>query len=81
VQNDIGKGITITRVQVARWSDELSAQGKLVSVKETTANCPPATHCFIVKFDKSTYEERMKLDDTGKVVDWQFHSAPAGAAQ
>lgn len=75
VQNDIGKGISITRVQVAEWSDELNAQGKLLSLKETTAGCEPGWHCFVVKFQKHTYLERMRLDENGKVVNWNFHMA------
>jgi hypothetical protein len=77
VQNDIAKGITITRVKVAQWSDELNAQGKLLSVKETTAGCDPGWHCFNVKFQKHDYVERMRFDENGKVVDWDFHMAPA----
>ena len=41
VEGDIAKGISITRVKVAQWSDELNAQGKLISVKETTEGCEP----------------------------------------
>ncbi|HEX3670062.1 MAG TPA: hypothetical protein VHT92_00005, partial [Candidatus Cybelea sp.] len=52
IQNDVAKGIAITRVQIAEWSDELNAQGKLLSVKEKTANCDPGWHCFDVKFQK-----------------------------
>ena len=73
VQDDIAKGVTITRVQVAQWSDELNAQGKLLSVKETTANCSPGWHCFDTKFQKRTYVEHMRLDENGKVVNWNFH--------
>jgi hypothetical protein len=76
VQNDIAKGVTITRVQVAEWSDELNAQGKLLSVKETTAGCEPGWHCFDVRFEKRTYVEQMRFDENGKVVDWDFHMAP-----
>ncbi len=79
VQNDIAKGITITRVKVAQWSDELNAQGKLLSVKETTAGCEPGWHCFTVKFQKRDYVERMRFDENGKVVNWDFHMAPAPA--
>jgi hypothetical protein len=79
VQGDVADGIKITRVQVAAWSDELSAQGKLVSVKEVTENCPAGTHCFDVKFEKHDYVEHMRLDDHGKVVDWNFKMAPGGA--
>lgn len=75
VQNDIAKGIDITRVQVAEWSDELNAQGKLLSVKETTENCSAGWHCFVAKFQKHTYVERMRLDENGKVANWNFHMA------
>ncbi len=77
VQNDIAKGITITRVKVAQWSDELNAQGKLLSVKETTVGCDPGWHCFDVKFQKHDYVERMRFDENGKVVNWDFHMASA----
>lgn len=77
VQNDIAKGVTVTRVQVAQWSDELNGQGKLLSVKEV-ADCSPGWHCFGVRFQDREYIERMRFDDQGKVVDWQFHMAPPG---
>jgi hypothetical protein len=76
VQNDIAKGVAITRVKVAQWSDELNAQGKLISVKETTADCEPGWHCFAVKFEKRAYVERMRFDENHKVVNWDFHMAP-----
>jgi hypothetical protein len=76
VQDDLAKGVAITRVQVAEWSDELNAQGKLLSVKETTTGCTPGWHCFDVKFEKHAYVERMRYDENGKVVDWRFHMAP-----
>lgn len=72
VQDDLAKGISITRVQIAQWSDELNAQGKLLSVKETTT-CSPGWHCFDVKFQKHEYVERLRFDESGKVVNWQFH--------
>ena len=75
VQDDLAKGISITRVQIAQWSDELNAQGKLLSVKETT-NCSPGWHCFDVKFQKHEYAERLRFDESGKVVNWQFHMVP-----
>jgi hypothetical protein len=77
VQADIAKGVTITRVQIAEWSDELTAQGKLLSIKETTTDCQPGWHCFDVKFQKRAYVERMRFDENGKVVNWDFHMAPA----
>jgi hypothetical protein len=79
VEDDIAKGITITRVQVAQWSDELNSAGKMLSVKEMTANCEAGWHCFDVKFQKQEYVERMRFDEHGKVVDWRFHMAPASA--
>lgn len=81
VQNDIAKGVTIPRIKVAEWSDELNAQGKLQSIKEVTDGCPPGWHCFNVKFEKHAYVERMQLDENGKVVNWNFHMAqPASAS-
>jgi hypothetical protein len=76
VQSDIAKGIAITRVQVAEWSDELNGQGKLLSIKETPADCSPGWHCFDAKFEKREYVERMRFDENGKVVNWNFHMAP-----
>lgn len=76
VNRDIATGINVSRAKVAQWSDELNAQGKLLSVKEVTAGCAPGWHCFDVRFSKRTYVERMRFDDRGKVVDWQFHMAP-----
>jgi hypothetical protein len=70
----------ITRVQVAAMSDELNEAGKFVSLKETTTNCPPGTHCFDVKFEKRSYVEHMRLDENGKVVDWNYVPAPAASA-
>jgi hypothetical protein len=75
VENDIATGITVTRVKVAQWSDELNGQGKLLSVKETAAGCQPGWHCFDVKFAKHAYVERMRFDENHKVVDWDFHMA------
>ncbi len=76
VQDDIAKGVGVTRVKIAQWSDELNDQGKLISVKEMTANCEPGWHCFDVKFAKRAYVERMRFDENHKVVNWDFHMAP-----
>ncbi|HKU81659.1 MAG TPA: hypothetical protein VJP76_05770 [Candidatus Tumulicola sp.] len=78
VQGDIAKGVTIPRVKVAEWSDELNAQGKLLSIKESPA-CSPGWHCFDVKFEKRAYVEHMRLDENGKVVSWNFKMASAAA--
>lgn len=75
VENDVARDIAMTRVQIAAWSDELKAQGKLLSVKEATANCAPGWHCFEVKFQKHDDVERMRFDKNGKVVNWDFHMA------
>jgi hypothetical protein len=79
VQGDIAKGVTIPRIKVAEWSDELSAQGKLLSIKETPDSCAPGWHCFNVKFEKHPYVEHMQLDENGKVVNWNFHMQTAQA--
>ncbi len=42
VQNDIAKGLTIPRIKVAEWSDELNAQGKLISSKSLPMDARPA---------------------------------------
>lgn len=79
VQGDIEKGVTIPRVKVAEWSDELNAQGKLQSLKERTTGCQPGWHCFDVKFEKRNYVENMRLDENGKVANWNFKMASAAA--
>lgn len=80
VAGDIEKGVNVPRVKVAQWADELDAQGKLLSVKEVTANCKPGWHCFEVKFEKRVYLESMQLDENDKVVNWNFKMAPASAS-
>ncbi|HEY3676412.1 MAG TPA: hypothetical protein VGK84_10525 [Candidatus Tumulicola sp.] len=79
VQDDLAKGLTVPRIKVAEWSDELSAQGKLLSIKETPDKCAPGWHCFDVKFEKHPYVEHMQLDENGKVVNWNFHMQTAQA--
>lgn len=80
VSGDIAPGVNIPRVKVAEWSDELNAQGKLVSLKETPNACEPGWHCFEAKFEKRVYVEHMRLDENGKVVNWNFKMAPPAAA-
>lgn len=75
VESDVAKGVAITRVQIAQWSDELNAQGKLISIKEMTAGCEAGWHCFDVKFQKHEYVERLRFDENGKVANWDFHMA------
>ncbi len=76
VKNDLAPNVHLTRVQVANWADELDEQGKLNSVKEVTPCNRAGYHCLTVKFDKSTYNEWIQLDDQSKVVNWYFHAAP-----
>ncbi len=78
VKNDIAPSVNISRVRVAEYADELSAQGKLESVKETTpCQAGPGYHCFTVKFEKRTYLEDLAMDDQGKVTAWNFKPANA----
>jgi len=78
VKNDIAPGVNISRVKIAEYADELSAQGKLESVKETTpCQAGPGFHCFIVKFEKRSYLEDLAMDDQGKVTQWNFKPADA----
>ncbi|MHB8140477.1 MAG: hypothetical protein ACYDHD_04355 [Vulcanimicrobiaceae bacterium] len=72
MQGDLAPGIRITRVQVAEWSDELSRQGTLESVKEHRGGCPVGVHCFVATFSKRIYLERLRLDSHGKIVAWRF---------
>ncbi|HEV7180816.1 MAG TPA: hypothetical protein VGN11_13165 [Candidatus Baltobacteraceae bacterium] len=79
VKDDIAPGMTISRVKVAAWADELDAQGKLLSIKERpTCDAGPGWHCFDVKFEKHPYIERLSMDDRGKITGWNFKMA-AGA--
>lgn len=74
VEGDLVSNNGITRSKLANWSDELNAQGKLLSIKEQTGNCTPAGyHCFLVKFQKHEYTEKLLMDDRDKVVSWRFH--------
>ena len=76
VKDDLAPGLNVTRVQIAAASDELSAQGKLISIKEHQPCAEgPAWHCFDVKFEKHNYTEALAMDDRGKVTHWKFHMA------
>jgi hypothetical protein len=74
IKGDLSPQLAVTRVQIAAAADELGAQGKLLSVKETTP-CDVGYHCFDVKFEKHNYVERLSMDDTGKVTTWRFKMA------
>lgn len=78
VKNDLVPDAGITRIKLAEWSDELSAQGKLESVKEVTPCDRVGYHCFDVKFEKHMYHEWLLLNDQDKIVSWKFHIANAG---
>jgi len=72
---------TITRVAVARLSDELNGQGKFEGVTEAQVqNEAPNTHAFDAKFEKHMYAETLVLDDDGKVREWHIHMKQAAAA-
>uniref|UniRef100_E6Q2Z9 Lipoprotein n=1 Tax=mine drainage metagenome TaxID=410659 RepID=E6Q2Z9_9ZZZZ len=71
VQNELAKGINIDRVRVAEAADALAPLGKIESVKEVKP-CEPGVHCFIVKFQKATYREKLRLDENGKIVAWRY---------
>ena len=76
IKNDLSPGLNITRVQIAAASDELSAQGKLISIKERQpCDAGPGWHCFDVKFEKHNYAEALAMDDQNKVTHWRFHMA------
>ena len=72
MQSDLATGVRITRVMVAEASDELAPLGKIESVKEVKP-CDPGIHCLVVKFQKATYNEQIRLDENGKIVAWKFH--------
>jgi hypothetical protein len=76
VQDQLAKGVNVSRVKVAEWSDELNDQGKLESIKEVQP-CDPGAHCFKVTFEKHVYNEEMALDENGKVTHWTFRMADA----
>lgn len=79
VQNDIAPSVHVTRVQIAALSDQLAGEGKLISVKEDPKACPPAAHCFDVKFEKHTWYETMVINEQGKVAGWHIvRMAPSG---
>ncbi len=71
VQNELAKGINIDRVRIAEAADVLAPLGKIESVKEVKP-CDPGVHCFIVKFQKATYREKLRLDENGKIVAWRY---------
>lgn len=70
----------VTRVAVARLSDELNAQGKYQGIQEVkaAANGTPGEHDFIARFDKHGYYESLVLDDDGKVRAWHIHMLGTG---
>jgi hypothetical protein len=79
VQKQFAPGIPVTRVRVASYADELDAQGKLLSIKEESS-CTPGYHCVLVKFEKSSYLERLQLNDRNQVTRWTFHMIQPSSA-
>ena len=71
VQNELAKGINLDRVRIAEAADVLAPLGKIESVKEVKP-CDPGVHCFVVKFQKATYREKLRLDENGKIVAWRY---------
>ncbi|HKU68893.1 MAG TPA: hypothetical protein VJP85_14055 [Candidatus Baltobacteraceae bacterium] len=78
VMNDFDPTIEgeLTRVRVAHFSDELSAQGAYQGLKQTSASwCPQGALCFDVQFQSGRYLEMMKLASDGKVRYWWIRAA------
>jgi len=64
----------VTRVAVARLSDELNSQGKYQGIQEVQVqNEGPNTHTLNAKFEKHMYTELLVLDDDGKIRQWHIH--------
>jgi hypothetical protein len=71
---DSAARVTITRVAVARLSDELNTQGPFRGVHEVQVqNEAPNMHAFDAKFEKHMYAETLVVDDDGKVREWHIH--------
>lgn len=64
----------VTRVAVAELSDELNSQGAFHGLTQTTKHCDPDFTCFLAKYDKATYFERIRLTSDGKVASWYTKS-------
>lgn len=68
----------MTRVAVARLSDELNNLGKYKGVKEDTSSGSTAgMHTFTVTFEKETWHESMMVDSGGKVSAWRINPSAA----
>jgi hypothetical protein len=66
----------LTRVRVAEFSDQLSAQGAYQGLKQTAdAWCPQGALCFDVQFQNGTDREVMKVTPNGKVRYWWIRAA------
>jgi hypothetical protein len=63
------------KIRVARLSEDVSALGKLQSVKEDTAKDAPAgRHHFTETFEKGSRVVDMTIDDDGKIFSFNIHS-------
>jgi len=68
----------MTRVAVARLSDELNNLGTYKGVKEDTpSGSTSGMHTFTVTFDKETWHESMMVDSGGKVSAWRINPSAA----
>jgi hypothetical protein len=66
----------LTRVRVAEFSDQLSAQGAYQGLKQTAdAWCPQGALCFDVQFQNGIDHEVMKVTPSGKVRYWWIRAA------
>ncbi|MDQ2663665.1 MAG: hypothetical protein M3Y18_06485 [Candidatus Eremiobacteraeota bacterium] len=75
-----GLAAQVTAVKVAVLSDELKAAGEYRGIKENDQNCPPAKHCFDVRFSNHPYREVLAMDDRQKVSSWYVHEGAPGTA-
>ena len=66
----------LTRIRVAQFSDELSAQGAYEGLHQSKESwCPQDALCFDVQFAKASYREVMRLGSDGKVRYWWIRAA------
>jgi hypothetical protein len=75
------------RAKVGKLSDDLAPLGKFKRTKETTpAGTPKNTHYLTAQFEHGTYDEKMVLDEDGKISAFDLRptqgssSASQGAA-
>ncbi|MDQ6826583.1 MAG: hypothetical protein M3Z14_05205 [Candidatus Eremiobacteraeota bacterium] len=70
----------MTRLAVARLSDQLNNLGKYKGIKEDTPQGSVAgSHTFTVTFAKETWHESMVVDSGGKISAWKIGPGTATA--